>query len=223
MNNDFKLLIFDWDGTLANSAQQIIFCLRAAIQELGLPMPEPEMLQQTVGRTIIDATHFLFPDLSYEKCLQVQVIYRYHFFKIEAYNAPLFPGVRQLLQDLQLAGYEMAIATSKGRKGLNKSLNVHQLESFFSITRTIDEAHAKPHPQMLLDILEFLNIESSQALMIGDSVYDLQMAKNANIAGVAVASGANSADLLLQEQPLKCLSEVKELSTWLTKVIPKGF
>jgi len=122
------------------------------------------------------------------------------------------------LEALSDEGYLLAVATGKSRRGLQHSLEQTALAGTFHATRTVDEACSKPHPQMLLDILDELGVSAGEAVMIGDTTYDLQMAQSAGTAAVAVCSGSHCRDELEQLAPLACLDRVSELREWLAGV-----
>ena len=127
----------------------------------------------------------------------------------------LFAGAFELISDLHAAGRRLGVATGKSRPGLNRSLAASGLDAFFHITRCADECFSKPHPAMLLDIMSSLGVDPERALMIGDTTHDLQMARNAGIAAVAVAFGAHPRRELLAERPLACVEDFPELEAWL--------
>jgi phosphoglycolate phosphatase len=128
---------------------------------------------------------------------------------------PLFAGVREGLADLNARGYLLAIATGKARRGLTRALHASGIEHLFVASRCADEAFSKPHPQMLLDILERTGMDAAGALMVGDTVYDLQMASSARVDAVAVSYGVHARDRLLTHAPLACLGSFSEVHAWL--------
>ena len=130
--------------------------------------------------------------------------------------ANLFEGVTEFLDELIHHGFTLAIATGKSRVGLDHSLEEHQLADRFTTTRCAGEYLSKPHPEMLLGILNDLNTDPEQALMIGDSEHDLMMARNAGVESIAVTHGVQQADVLLSHQPLACLDRITDLSHFLT-------
>ncbi|MFQ5644926.1 MAG: HAD-IA family hydrolase, partial [Thiogranum sp.] len=129
----------------------------------------------------------------------------------------LFPGASETLHLLKESGLLLAVATGKGRAGLDKVLSGTGLQEIFSATRCSDETQSKPHPQMLMEILDELGTEPRQALMIGDTEYDLLMALNAGVSPVAVSYGVHERERLMQHQPLACLDNISELVDWLAE------
>jgi phosphoglycolate phosphatase len=132
------------------------------------------------------------------------------------YPTQLFPNTLKVLTNLHQQGYLLAIATAKSKAGLVADLIQTGLKSIIDITCTAQESAPKPNPAMLFYILEELAIKPQDALMIGDTIYDLSMAKQADIAGLAVSSGGQTRAELLKYQPLDCLDVITQLPNWLT-------
>ena len=217
MKANYQVLIFDWDGTLVDSSSAIIECVQRTAAELDLPIPSYQQLKEVIGLSLGQVYPLLFPKAS-DKFELFKQHYQYRSLLAVPYKEILFPGVRELLGTLNQQGYRLAVATGKSRMSLNAALHQLQLDGLFDTTRTADEAFSKPHPQMVLDILQELMVTPQQALLIGDTEYDMQLAKNAGIAAVAVSCGVDEAERLLTYQPLACLNETKELENWLGSV-----
>jgi phosphoglycolate phosphatase len=130
-------------------------------------------------------------------------------------RADLFPDIVEMLVELKQAGYQLAVATGKTRHGLQEALRATATEDLFCVTRCADETASKPNPKMLLEIMQVINCPPERALMIGDSIHDLQMANNARISSVGVCCGAHSKDTLQQHEPLLCLPLATELLAYL--------
>lgn len=219
MSGSFKLLVFDWDGTLMDSEARIVSCLQAVISDLQLPEREIHSLRNIIGLGLREAIAALYPDDD-EKFIQSFIErYRYHFLSERHQSAVMFPGAREVLNRLFDAGYLLAIATGKGRVGLERSLDETGSKELFHITRCADESFSKPHPKMLLEIMSILNVEPSQTLMIGDTEYDMQMAQQAGTSALAVAYGVHDKERLLSFNPLACLNHITELVPWLEQRI----
>jgi phosphoglycolate phosphatase len=214
-NLNFKLLVFDWDGTLMDSAPRIVASFQTAITELGLEKRSNAQIRHIIGLGLETAIATLFPGESPQHCVQLSERYRHHFLSNQALATPLFPGVAETLHTLHAAGYWLAVATSKSRKGLNRALAESHLTSVFHSSRTADETCSKPNPQMLQEIMDELCILPTDTVMIGDTEYDLQMAQNAGTASVAVSYGVHDKALLLACNPLICINELPALSAWL--------
>jgi phosphoglycolate phosphatase len=214
-DSDFELLVFDWDGTLMDSVASIVACTRAMMVELGLGETTEAAIRGTVGLGLRETLDALVPGCDDELYGTILACYRRHWVETYRDQPVLFPGVRGMLDELARDGYLLAVATGKSRRGLEHALDATSLRGRFHATRTADEAASKPHPQMLLDILDELGVRPAAALMVGDSIYDLQMAANAGIHAVAVLSGAHGRDELAAEAPRTLLSRTADLPEWL--------
>ncbi|HEX2253589.1 MAG TPA: HAD-IA family hydrolase [Thermoanaerobaculia bacterium] len=216
----YDLLVFDWDGTVMDSVDSIVACTRATVAELGLaPMPE-ERIRETIGLGMGETIERLAPDATAAEAARVLECFRRLWIETYRHRLVLFAGATGLLDDLADAGYLLAVATAKSRRGLDHDLAVSGLAGRFHATRTADEAFSKPHPKMLLDLLDELGVAASRALMVGDAVWDLQMAANAGVPALAVCSGACTRDELLAHGPLACLPGITELAGWLEGATP---
>jgi phosphoglycolate phosphatase len=215
MNRPYDLIVFDWDGTLMDSEAKIVRCLQAAAADTGSRDPGAEAIRRIIGLALSEAVQVLFPEEPPERHAQLVERYRRHFLELDATAMPLFPGVAEGLTRLNDQGYMLAIATGKARRGLKRVLDETGLESLFASSRCADEARSKPHPQMLEDILGQTGIEASRALMVGDTVYDMQMARHARVAGLAVSYGVHARAELLEHGALACLDSFPEVCAWL--------
>lgn len=215
-NDEFELLIFDWDGTLMDSIGPIAACMEKTVEDLGLPAISTEVIRRTVGLGLRETMDQLFPGCSEE--LSQTVLRHYRDLWLGGYRdrTDLFERVAETLQALADRNYRLAVATGKSRAGLDRDLGKTGLGDHFEATRTVDEAFSKPHPKMLLDILEELGVGVGASLMIGDTTFDLEMAANAGTRALAVLSGSHRRDELLRLSPLACLDRVSELPAWLT-------
>lgn len=215
--NTYKLLIFDWDGTLMDSLAKIVACLRAAVARAGLPPRTDAQLRHIIGLGIHEAVDYLFPEGMFPETRRMIVeTYRHQFFYADMTPVRLFDGVESMLDTLTAQGYYLAIATGKSRSGLDLLLKELGLTSYFHASRCADETCSKPDPRMLIEILGDLDVEPGQALMIGDTEFDVQMAKYAGVDAVAVSHGAHTRQQLLAAGPLALLENVTNLLSWLT-------
>lgn len=212
--NGIKLLVFDWDGTLADSASLIVGAMQAAISQLQYQARSDAQIRDIIGLGLVEAARILFPGMERDGHEQIAHCYRLHYAQC-AHETSLFQGVPDTLRALQERGYRMAIATGKSRRGLDHALRQTGLEGFFHAARCADETCSKPHPQMLHEILDDLDIRSDHAVMIGDSAYDMEMALNAGISPIAVSYGVHAGTRLLQYKPLACLDSLADLLDWL--------
>jgi phosphoglycolate phosphatase len=210
----FDLIVFDWDGTLIDSTGMIARCIQASCKDLGLSVPEERDAKYIIGLGLQDALRYVAPDLAATEYPKLAERYRHHFFSTEE-EALLFDGVSALLAQLADEGYLLAVATGKGRKGLDRALEQTGLAQCFHASRCADETHSKPHPAMLLELMDRLGTTPGRTLMVGDTTHDLQMAANAGCPAIAVAAGAHDRAQLEVLRPLVCLPSVSHLAPWL--------
>ncbi len=212
----YPLIVFDWDGTLIDSASTIVECIQQASRDMGLQVPDRDTASHVIGLGLHDALRFAVPGLERAQYMDFVAHYRRHFLRREE-AMTLFPGISLLMAALRERGHRLAVATGKSRQGLERALDASGLRSHFAATRCADETHPKPHPAMLLELLEALSLEPAQALMIGDTSHDLEMAKSADVDAVAVTYGAHPEARLRQLRPLALAASVAELESWLTR------
>jgi phosphoglycolate phosphatase len=215
MKRAHELIIFDWDGTLMDSAAKIVRCFENALADTGIPSPGETAIRHIIGLGLTEAVTALLPDRDIVTRTRAVDRYREHFLHLDQTDSELFPGVQAGLEDLANRGYLLAVATGKSRRGLERVLQQTGLAERFVATRCADEAFSKPHPRMLHDILERTGMEARQALMVGDTVYDLEMARNAGMASLAVTYGVHGPELLEPCGPLACLGSFAEVHRWL--------
>lgn len=215
--NPFRLLVFDWDGTLMDSIGTIVACTQATIRELALGELPERTIRGTIGLGLKETIDILSPGCDDERYGQILECYRKHWHSTYRDMPLLFSGAGEMLLELADQGYLLAVATGKSRRGLDYALGQTGLGPLFHATRTADEAFSKPHPQMLLEILDDLGVAARDAVMIGDTTYDLEMARSARTASVGVCSGGHGREDLERFGPLACLDGVMELAPWLAK------
>lgn len=211
----YQLLIFDWDGTLMDSAEKIVRCFAHAAADCGLPDPGAERGARVIGLGLREAVCALFPQATEDLCRRIAERYREYFLELDDTPMPLFPGVREALPELRAVGYLLAVATGKSRRGLDRVLAETGTGPLFAVSRCADETRSKPDPHMLHEILDATGLSARDALMIGDTTYDMAMAAAAGMDRLAVSYGAHPADELLPHEPLACLSSFDEICRWL--------
>lgn len=216
MPKQFDLLIFDWDGTLADSAQIIVNALQWASRDVGVPIPDDASSRGVIGLGLPEALLELFPDLDEPDRQQVGQRYR-HYYNTNEHEVSLFRGVEDAMQAYADAGFMLAVATGKGRGGLNRAMERSGLGPLFHATRCVDDCFSKPHPQMLEEIMDELGVMPEKTLMIGDSQFDLQMARNARVASLGVSYGAQPEEMLIPHAPLACFDSFAKLHAWLNE------
>lgn len=215
---DYRLLIFDWDGTLADSIGRIVTAMQGATQSCGLaPLPD-EAVKGIIGLGLPEAVRVLYPYERDERLLmRLQAAYGVHYMRLEESPSALFSGVAQALSAWREQGYLLAVATGKTRRGLQRVLEAQGWLDYFDITRCADETASKPDPRMLHEIMSCCGIAAEQSLMVGDSIFDLQMARNAGIDSVAVGFGAQSLEVLRAHGPALAINDYSEMRAWLAR------
>ena len=208
--NQPRLIVFDWDGTLAQSTDRIVTAFLNAIGDLPLPARQPEDIRGIIGLGLPEAIAALFPDTEDTLRRQLADAYRDHYFN-DASRLEPYAGAEQLLQDLNAAGCWLAIATGKSRRGLNEALAQTGLGAYFLGTRTADETASKPAPLMLHSLFDEFGVMPQEAWMIGDTDFDLLMGHNAGCAPVAITHGAHDRSRLERARPAAWLSDLASL------------
>ncbi len=214
---DYKLLIFDWDGTLCNSIGRIVESMHMASTRSGFERCTDFAVKGIIGLGLPEAIRTLYPRISDAELVAFRDHYADHYIALEATPSPLFDGVMQSLEAFRAEGYHLAVATGKARRGLDRVLKAHGFEAFFDITRAANETASKPHPLMLEQILAHCGVAPRQALMVGDASFDLMMARNAGMDSVAVSYGAQAGETLQQYEPRLTIDHFSELHAWLNR------
>ena len=211
-----ELVVFDWDGTLMDSTHVIAASLRAACADVGIAVPSEADARYVIGLGLEDTFNHVAPTLDADGRRRLSERYRHHFLAREG-EAPLYEGVVEMLSDLHSRGRRLAVATGKARRGLERALDATGLRRWFEATRCADEGFAKPHPDMLLMLLDITGVTPGQAVMVGDTTHDLELAANAGIDAVAVSYGAHPTDLLETRPAMARCDTVRELHEWLLR------
>ncbi|MCU7831823.1 MAG: HAD-IA family hydrolase [gamma proteobacterium symbiont of Lucinoma myriamae] len=211
----YKLIIFDWDGTLMDSQARIVACLQCAAEEMQLQPLTENTLKNVIGLGLNEAVLSLYPQLQDAQVTHFADRYRYHFITANDTPSGLFTDVRLMLQQLIDKGFMLAIATGKARRGLDPVLLETGLKTLFHGSRCADEARSKPHPQMLEELLDEFGVMADDAIMVGDTVYDMLMAKSLGMDALAVSYGVHDKADILKHAPISCVDSINELSEWL--------
>ena len=214
MPRQYELLIFDWDGTLMDSAGHIVDSIQQACADIGMPVPDERACRRIIGLGLTQALQALLPDLPEGDYPRLVERYRHHYLGRDA-EIPLFQGVKEGIRDLHAAGFILAVATGKSMKGLERALDYAGLRTYFSATRCADQTHSKPHPAMVEEILDELMLDKRQALVIGDTSHDMLMAANAGVDRLGVSYGAHLPEDLHAHAPVAVLDSFLEVKTWL--------
>lgn len=196
---DKTLIIFDWDGTLMDSIGLIVESMHVAGQAHGFETTD-KAVQDIIGLSLMNGIEILYPQASESQKLAIQQSYA-EYYIANSHSTPLFAPIEGMLQTLQQQGKKLAVATGKKRKGLDRVLDASESHHYFVMTRCADEAGSKPDPQMLIDILEYTQQQVSDAVFIGDSIYDIQMATQLGMTSIAVDYGTASSAELAAQQP----------------------
>ncbi|MCQ4052852.1 HAD-IA family hydrolase [Aeromonas sp. SG16] len=218
---DIRLAIFDWDGTLMDSVGRIVACVQGAARDCELAVPAPAQIRQIIGLSLDVAMSRLFPLCSDSGAAiderQIATLidrYRYHYLH-DTTPSPLFAGATELLHDWRSRGLQLAVATGKSRRGLDRVFDETGLRPLFVTSRGADEARSKPDPLMLEQILDELRLSPRQAVMIGDSVHDMAMAEAIAMPCIGVTWGVDSREALSRYEPVAVVDSMTVLRTLL--------
>ncbi len=211
MKKKFDLIVFDWDGTLINTIDWIVYCLQVAGEKHGCIKPEPQTAKDVIGLCIDNAVTTLYPSAGAETQKRIVESYSQTYFSKQLSQKDFFPGVYEMLLQLKDSGYQLAVATGKTRIGLTQALAATNTSNLFDVTRCADETASKPDPLMLFEIMDHTRTTPARTLLVGDSIHDMQMACNAGIASIGVTCGANDETSLQKFEPLLCVQEPTEL------------
>lgn len=211
----FDLIVFDWDGTIVDSAASIADCIRSAAADLELAVPTLEQARHVIGLGLLDALAHAVPGLAHDRAEEFSARYRHHYLAREPHIV-LFDGMQAVLDELYASGVPLAVATGKTRRGLARAFESSGLGQLFAASRCADESHSKPHPAMLLQLADELNVKPQRMLMIGDTTHDLQMAAAAGVAALGVTYGAHLHAHLAPHAPLALVDSIAGLRAWLT-------
>ncbi|WP_283710580.1 HAD-IA family hydrolase [Pseudoalteromonas prydzensis] len=211
----YKLVIFDWDGTVMDSVPKIVNCMHQSALACGVAPPSDEAIKNIIGLSLECAVATLFTE---HKTLHSELIagYKHQYKHLDVTPTPLFADVEQTLAALHAQGTLLAVATGKGRAGLERLLDETKLRKYFVATRSSDDALSKPAPDMLLQLLLELNVSHADALMIGDTKIDMAMAKAANVDRLGVTMGVHNALQLSGFAPIATVDSYQQLHGLLT-------
>ncbi|MDX9741602.1 MAG: HAD-IA family hydrolase [Gammaproteobacteria bacterium] len=219
INLPYKLLVFDWDGTLMDSEARIVSCLAMSLQDMGRPVPPRQALLNVIGLGLPEVAHALLPHGDVDGVRQFVDRYRYHFLSDHYEPANLFPGALDTLRQLDGQGFLLGVATGKGRRGLDEILERAECQGIFAVTRCADETASKPNPRMLMEVMDVAGVGPADTLMIGDTVFDMQLARNAGTRALGVSYGVQPAERLLAEGAIDCIDEIGAIVSWLANPV----
>lgn len=206
-----RVVIFDWDGTLVDSVEHIADSLHQAATDLGFPALEREAYRDIIGLGLVEALEKLYPGIGRDGLDAIREGYKGYFFSKMTTPQNVFAGMADVLADIRRTGRGCSVATGKSRRGLDVALDSSGLGSYFDITRCADETRSKPDPAMLEEIVRFYGIEPSDAVMIGDTRYDLEMAQRIGMPSIGVEWGVHDREVLGQYSPRAIVDSVTDL------------
>ena len=206
---DKTLIIFDWDGTLMDSIGLIVESMHVAGEAHGFTTTD-QAVKDIIGLSLMHGIEILYPQASDTQKLAIQQSYAEYYIP-NSHRTPFFTPIENMLLTLKQQDKQLAVATGKKRKGLDRVLEASASRHYFTITRCADESGSKPDPQMLRDILDYTKQSISQAVFIGDSIYDIQMANRLGMTSIAVNYGTASSSELAAEQPTYQVDTPQEL------------
>ncbi|MDS1140940.1 HAD-IA family hydrolase [Pusillimonas sp. SM2304] len=210
----YDAVIFDWDGTVMDSTHSIVAAIQGACADLALPVPPHHEASWVIGLSLESALYRCVPTLTEDRMPDFLDRYRFHFLSRDP-HIKLFDGIAGLLAELRARQVALGVATGKSRVGLDRVLGAMQLQDHFHATRCADESFSKPHPAMLLELMEELGLEPEGVLMVGDTSHDIQMATAAGVDSMAVTYGAHDTPTLAAASPTVMVSSVSEMQGWL--------
>ena len=214
---DKTLLIFDWDGTLVDSLANIAHCMQVAAVDLGIEPVSVAEVHSIVGLSLELAIARLHPALDAAGVEAMRQQYAEHFIAVEQNPSPFFPGIEAMLTGLRQRQCYLSVATGKSRRGLDRVFERLGGQRWFHSSRCSDETQSKPDPTMVHELLALHEVAPEQALLIGDTTFDLEMAQRAGVDSIGVAWGAHSLDQLQSCAPIACVRQVSQLNDWLIR------
>ena len=212
----FDLIAFDWDGTLFDSTAIITRCIQAAVRDVGGTVPTDQEASYVIGMGLMQALAHAAPDVPKDRYPELADRYRHHYFAIQ-HEICLFDGILSMLDKLKARGHWLAVATGKSRRGLDEALGTVALSGRFDASRTADQTAGKPDPLMLKELMAEFDVPPGRTLMVGDTTHDLQMARNAGCASVAVSYGAHDPLAFAELGPMYVAHTVSQLDDWLQR------
>lgn len=213
---EIRLVIFDWDGTLSDSAALIVGAMQNAIAALNLPPRSDESIRELIGLGLNEGLALLYPEMDIPALRRLLDAYRGQSLAGGPAEAPLFPGALEAAERLASAGYQLAVATGKSRAGLKRSFAHHPaLRDLILDSRTADETASKPDPLMLRELLAVFGLPPQAALMVGDTEFDVAMARAIGMPAVGVTCGVHAPERLRAAGAAALLTDVAPLPDWL--------
>ncbi len=210
----YRLLVFDWDGTIMDSTTAIAESVQRAAADMDLPVPAMMNAKHIIGLGIVDSMKQLFPMLDEGGLRDFAQRYRAHYLPRE-HELLLYAGIEALLTELKHRERFLAVATGKPRRGLERAFDQCGLRHHFQYSACADEWFPKPNPHMLEKLMKFTDVAPHETLMIGDTTHDLEFAANAKCDAIGVSYGAHDAAKLATVPSRTVVHSVAELSDWI--------
>lgn len=210
-----KAVLFDFDGTLANSRQIILASLKGACDELNLSLPSEQQCLLGVGVPLLKAVEMIFSDQDPVLYPKIEKSYRAVYQKLRAGEIevdPFYPGVEEGLVQLQQAGLQLGIVTSKHRDSMEQTMDRMDLYRFFSVMKAGDDGVGKPAPDLLLAAMSDMKVMASDVPYIGDTVHDMKAAKAAGMEAIGVSWGFHAVDDLRREGANEIVDDFSQLT-----------
>ncbi len=211
----YQCVIFDWDGTLMDSEARIVASIQEAARRCDFPVLSDHESKQIIGLSLEKAILGLYPQATLQQVQQMSRAYSQDFLEESEVKMEIFDGAEELLVTLQGTGVKLAIATGKSRRGLDQILAEYSFESYFDMTRTPIESASKPDPLMLKQILGAFDLEVHQAVMVGDTEFDMAMAQAIQMDRIALSHGVHEMERLQRYDPVACFDSLIEMQGWL--------
>lgn len=211
----YQCVIFDWDGTLMDSEARIVASIQYAAKHAGYPVLSYDESKRIIGLSLDKAIYTLYPDADASGIEMMAQGYTEYFLNHADVDMRPFEGAEALLSMLKQSGVKVAIATGKSRRGLNQVLAEVGFEGYFDMTRTPVEAESKPSPLMLQQIIDEFGLSAGDAVMVGDTEFDMQMAKNINMDVIALSHGVHDLDVLMTYEPVSYFDDLFAMADWL--------
>ena len=217
-----KLVVFDWDGTLMDSLHRITDSMQFSARQMGLPEPTHDEVKHIVGLSLDNAFLHLFGEHISHLYDDLRTHYRQHYVEGSKVETPFYPGVTSMLRSLHATGTLLGVATGKSRAGLNRVAEKMSVSQLFHTSRCSDECESKPHPQMLLQIMNEVGVRPEETLMVGDTSYDILMVCQAGVSSIGVCYGAHEQNMLVDAGASECFQCVASLASWLERRISEN-
>jgi len=217
-----RLAIFDCDGTLVDSGAPIYAALKSSLEQNGFEVPSPAVSRRVIGLSLPEAMAALLPDNGPELHRKLANDYKEAFMRLRTagqVEEPLFDGVIELLDALEADGWLLAVATGKSDRGLRHCLDRHQIHARFVSLQTADRHPSKPHPSMVEQAIADAGCSAETTIVVGDTSFDMAMARAAGVTAIGVAWGYHDSDSLwragahqVAEHPLDIVEMIRALA-----------